>query len=314
MLDYYAKKFATLRVDRKRGPAPHKPILLLSVIELIERGHIRKNQIVLDAELVAAFLKLWGQLATTDHRSDIGLPFFHLQGDGFWHYQPKPGYEALVQSKAKIRSVGAIRELVECAFLDDELFHLLRHPVTRAHLAQVLINKWFPEKISQIENLLQLDAFEEMTRRFRESGGEIYQPEDLEDEQKTIVRDGAFRKVVVQVYQHRCAFCGLQILNSLGQNIVDGAHIKPFSRFYDDRLDNGLSLCKNHHWAFDRGWFSLEDDYRIVVADDLREESPHSRPMREFEGERIWLPAQTKYRPRPEAIAWHRTHIFQQAS
>jgi putative restriction endonuclease len=33
-LDYYAKKFATLRVSRSKGIAPNKPILLLSVIEL----------------------------------------------------------------------------------------------------------------------------------------------------------------------------------------------------------------------------------------------------------------------------------------
>jgi putative restriction endonuclease len=30
-LTYYAKKFANLRVDKARGTAPHKPILLLNV-------------------------------------------------------------------------------------------------------------------------------------------------------------------------------------------------------------------------------------------------------------------------------------------
>ena len=54
------------------------------------------------------------------------------------------------------------------------------------------------------------------------------------------MRDAAFRRVVVSVYEYRCALCGLQVLNSLDQNIVDGAHIQPFSQFYDDRIDNGL--------------------------------------------------------------------------
>jgi len=38
-LSYYAKKFQRLRVDRAHGIAPHKPILLLSVIEkLVEKA------------------------------------------------------------------------------------------------------------------------------------------------------------------------------------------------------------------------------------------------------------------------------------
>jgi putative restriction endonuclease len=149
----------------------------------------------------------------------------------------------------------------------------------------------------------------------QQQGGKIYQPEELETEteEKAIVRDGAFRKIVVASYEYRCAFCGLQILNLLGQNIVDGAHIKPFSLFRDDRIDNGLSLCKNHHWAFDRFWFSINDDYSIVVSEDLREDSPHAKPMQEFRGESIRLPAQECYYPRLDALQWHRQEFLDRA-
>jgi len=83
--------------------------------------------------------------------------------------------------------------------------------------------------------------------------------------EKTFVRSAAFRRIVVSLYEQRCAFCNLRIISQDSQNIVDGAHIKPFSEFRDDRFDNGISLCKNHHWAFDRGWFSIGDDYRVIV-------------------------------------------------
>jgi len=132
----------------------------------------------------------------------------------------------------------------------------------------------------------------------------------VEDESKLIVRDAAFRRIVVSAYEYRCAFCELQVLNSLNQHIVDGAHIKPFSQFRDDRFDNGLSLCKNHHWAFDRGWFTVDDDYRIVVSNDLREKSPHAQTMRDFHGQNIGLPAQQSYLPRIEALRWHRENVF----
>ena len=311
-LNYYVNKFANLRVSRSNGIAPNKPILLLSLIEMVSQGQIRKNKIELEAELIATFLKLWSHLEPV-RKPDIGLPFFHLTSDGFWHYQMKPGFESMMAASIKIRTVNAIRQTVEYAYLDEELWEVLQHSQERSVLTQVLIDSWFIDKTQQIEQLLQVNAFAELQDHLRSLGGKVYQPEELEDEQTTIVRDAAFRKIVVTTYNQRCAFCGLQILDSLGQNIVDGAHIKPFSLFYDDRIDNGLSLCKNHHWAFDRGWFGVNDDYTIVVAADLREDSPHARPIREFGGDRLNLPAQVQYYPRVEAMRWHRNNVFKAA-
>ena len=304
-LSYYCRKFAKLNVSRSSGVAPNKPILLLSIIELISQGQIRQNQITLSAELIATFLNLWSNLEPV-RQPNIALPFFHLRGDGFWYHYPKPGFELLINSHVKIRTVSALQQTVEYAYLDQELFELLWNPDSRATLTDILISTWFSDKTQQIEQLLQVDAFQEIQERLRSQGGKVYQPEELEDEQTSIVRDAAFRKIVVSVYEYRCALCGLQILNSLGQNIVDGAHIKPFSQFYDDRINNGLSLCKNHHWAFDRFWFTLNDDYTIVVADDLREDSPHATPIRAFQNQSILLPAHEQYYPRQDALQWHR--------
>ena len=72
-LQYYAKKFAKLNVNkhRVRGAAPHKPVLLISVMELIEQGKMRLKQVPLSPELISTFLKYWRSLVRTDHRSDI---------------------------------------------------------------------------------------------------------------------------------------------------------------------------------------------------------------------------------------------------
>lgn len=310
-LNYYANKFTKLRVDRAHGSvAPHKPILLLSVIELIEQGLLRHNQIPLCAELIAAFLKLWQQLGSAAHNADIGMPFFHLKSDGFWHFQPNPGFEALLDSGAKVRAVGVLRQAVEYAYLDEELFELLQQPISRNLLTTALLNHWFADKTQQVQEILRINAFTEFQQELLATGGKVYQEADLKDETKTVVRDATFRKVIVSIYEYRCAFCSLQILTSLGQNIVDGSHIMPFSQFYDDRIDNGLSLCKNHHWAFDRGWFSISDDYTIVVTDSLREDSPFCKPMQQFNGDRIRLPVHAQYYPRLEALRWHRQHVF----
>lgn len=312
-LDYYVNKFANLRVSRSSGVAPNKPILLLSIIELISQGEIRRNQIPLSAELIATFLKLWSHLEPV-RKPDIGLPFYHLTSDGFWYFEMKLGFESLIAAKVKIRTPSTIRQTVEYAYLDDELWEILQNPQDRTVLTHVLINSWFNERTQDIESLLQVNAFAELQDQLQRSGGKVYQPEELEDEQAVIVRDGAFRKIVVSTYNQRCAFCGLQILDSLGQNIVDGLHIKPFSQFYHDRINNGLSLCKNHHWAFDRFWFTINDDYTIIVSDNLREDSPNARPMREFRGDRIILPSQQQYYPRVDAMRWHRQEFLKRSA
>lgn len=312
-LSYYHKKFANLGVSRSRGIAPNKPILLLSVIEMISTEQIRQNQIPLSAELIATFLKLWSHLEPV-RKPDIGLPFFHLISDGFWHYQLRSGFESLIAAKVKIRTPNTIKQTVEYAYLDEELFEILQDPDARSYLTHVLIDSWFDDKTQQIEQLLQINAFQELQELLRSQGGKVYQPEELKDEQTSIVRDAAFRKIVVSVYDYRCALCGLRILNSLGENIVDGAHVKPFSQFYDDRINNGLSLCKNHHWGFDRFWFTLNDDYTIIVANDLLEESPNSTPLKDFHNQSILLPAHTQYYPRQDALQWHREAFFKKVA
>jgi putative restriction endonuclease len=312
-LSYYCKKFEKLNVSRSSGMAPNQPILLLSIIELISQGQIRQNQIILSAELIATFLNLWRYLEPV-RKPDIGLPFFHLKGNKFWHHQPKLGFESVIASGVKIRSVNLLRETVQYAYFDEELFTLLVDPAPRGELTDILINTWFRDKTQEIERLLQVDAFEELQERLRLQGGKVYEPEELKDEQTSIVRDAAFRKIVVSTYDYRCALCGLKILNSLGENIVDGAHIKPFYLFRDDRIDNGISLCKNHHWAFDNFWFTLNDDYTVIVADDLWEDSLHATPIREFQGQLIIQPAYKPYYPRPDALQWHREAFFKKVA
>lgn len=308
-LDYYVKKFSNLNVNRSKGVAPNKPILLLAIIELISQGKIRQNQINLSAELIATFLNLWSHLAP-GRKPDIGLPFFHLKSGKFWHHQPKPGFEKAIASGLKIRSVGLLRETVLYGYFDPELFVLLIDPNSRTVLTDALINTWFKNKTQEIERLLQVDAFAEWQERLRLEGGKVYEPKELEDEQISIVRDKAFRNNIVLTYNHTCALCGLRIISSLEQNIVEGAHIKPFYLFHDDRINNGLSLCRNHHWAFDRFWFTLNDDYTVIVADDLRETSPHCTPIKEFHNNSITLPIQQEYYPRRDSLQWHRETFF----
>jgi putative restriction endonuclease len=318
-IKFYTNKFVNLKVSLSHGVAPNKPILLLSVIEMIGLGILHNNEIPLSGELIATFLNLWSHLEPI-RKPNIGLPFYHLISDGFWHYKMKSGFESLLTAKVQVRSPQAIRQTVEYAYLDSELWELLQNAENRSVLTHVLIDKWFVNKSQQIEKLLQVNVFGELEEELRQQGGKVYDPKELEDdetfivEQKSIIRDTAFRKLVVTTYNQTCALCGMKVLDTLSQNIVDGSHIMPFSQFYDDRINNGISLCKNHHWAFDRFWFTLDDDYTVIVDDKLTEQSPNAKPIREFRGDTIILPSQSQYYPRLDAIEWHRREFLKRTA
>lgn len=312
-INYYIKRFAKLKVDKASGtPAPHQPILLLSVVEQFERGKISHSRICLTPELIATFLKYWSNLVTTDHRSDVSLPFFHLAGKKkvkFWHLMPNPGFEAVVESGTKIKGLSALRNTVKYAYLDDELYEYLQDVSSRLELSEVLVRTWFSAKSQQLEDLYAVDELETIQLKLFEKGGAIYTAEDVKDQDKTFVRSAAFRRNLVSLYEQRCMLCRLKIISRDNQNIVDGAHIKPFSEFRDDLFDNGLALCKNHHWAFDRGWFGISDDYKAIVPHDrFYEENPAGmRSLKDFNEETILLPNQKSYNPRIDSLQWHRS-------
>src|SRR6266446_9721920 len=79
-------KLVHLRIDRARGdPAPHKPLLLLVILELAEQGLLPEDLLPLSPELAFRFFTFWNVVAHRRTRPpDVRLPFHYLQSDGLW--------------------------------------------------------------------------------------------------------------------------------------------------------------------------------------------------------------------------------------
>ncbi|MEG4214579.1 HNH endonuclease [Microcoleus sp. Pol14C6] len=316
-LAYYRNCFSQIIVGKrdkytKRVDALYQPILLMSVTDLIAQGLIEENKITISDELTNTFNKYLSVLSPhSREKVSFSIAFFHLSINNrkppFWHLKFNEGYEG-----KRGQSITTLKRNVDSAKLDEKLFNLLQDSNARKELIDVLISVWFSSTNKQIEDILNINQFFQDSTLHQldtiESGNTDRQPKVYL--KKSVVREAFFRKSIVHLYDYRCAFCRLKVTRSLSQSIVDGAHIKPFSEFYDNRPDNGLSLCKNHHWAFDRGWFAVDDRYQIIVASDLQEDSPYPRLMREFQGEEILLPSSDQYYPRIDALQWHRKNVF----
>ncbi len=159
ILGYYAKKFQRLRVDRAHGLAPHKPILLLAVIELIAQGKIQENRIDLSARLNRTFLKYWSYLGSADHNPDISQPFYYLKSGKFWHLVANRGQEWVITEKLKLKTLGEVRRVVNYAYLDEDLFDFLREPKFCDSLLDSLALRWFPAHLDAIREIAKTDQF-----------------------------------------------------------------------------------------------------------------------------------------------------------
>jgi len=144
MIDaYYQSKLTGLNVDRSSGhPKPHKVCLLFAVMDLIEDGKLTRNAITINEDLKAAFTRHFEKLKKGNDTNKITLPFYHLAGDGIWNFKVKPGHEAefeALKAKTSSPSEKALFNVIDYAYLDEQIFGYFQNDLTRAEAKQILL-------------------------------------------------------------------------------------------------------------------------------------------------------------------------------
>lgn len=308
MLNNWLKRLAKLRVDRaSKNPAPHKPLLLLAILDQIEDGSITSNIVRLTPELAFRFLGYWeivGSRGRAVGRAE--LPFFHLQSDGFLRHVAIPGLEAALGS-IRPTSVELLNKVISHAELPEEFFELMRNKNYRDTARKTLIaGGWFfPEEKIKLLAMLGLDSSD-----FALDGGSM--PEASREEDVKQGRDIKFRLQIVPLYHYSCALCGIKMLLPSGIALVEAAHIHQFAQSWNNDITNGMALCRNHHWAFDQGLWSIDTSFEIVVAcGKFAEQAPGQTGLMSYHSKQLdfsWL--QPECRPSQKNLDWHRKHKF----
>ncbi len=320
-LDKFIYDFTHLRRDYKKGGAPHKPILLLSVISQFYNDNIKENKVFITPELVGEFKRIWSDLVETDHHCIFALPFYHLRSSSFWYLKPKYGFEGIVNSKIAMKSFSNLNDAVEYVYLDEDLYDFMQNKIDRNKLLNAILDKYFPStkhhfnfKNSDLyyksaEEKILFDSPDEYSITLKELQKNLKEEEYFEE---TFIRSTIFKRKVPIIYKNRCAVTGLQINATFNISMVDACHIKPFSVSYDDTITNGISLSPNIHRAFDRGMLTIDKDYKVVVSNKFNENfvSDKSYSIKQFHGKRIILPKDKRFLPNLENLEWHRQNIF----
>jgi putative restriction endonuclease len=125
---------------------------------------------------------------------------------------------------------------------------------------------------------------------------------------KARVNQGFFRKMVLAAYDNTCCVTGLNIAD-----LLIASHIMPWSVDVKNRLNpcNGLCLNALHDMAFDKGYISISDDFRVLVSpriEKLKTANSRIELLLKFDRKKINLPS--RFIPDQRLLERHRKEIF----
>lgn len=306
ILQHYQDRFCQVRRAPWKGDwALQKPVLILTLIDWVEKGKLRMNRVILEDGLFQLFRQNWRLLVDDYPERKVFRPLFHLQSDGFWRLLNRQGnqVDAFVGSKLGLEKSGIYGQL------DEPLFRLLQIADFRQILRMVVVGHFFPEKGGEyvqenphylFEHLSSLEMAIRQGGTMAKFGKKVIRYEGY-------LRNMAFRRVILQLYDHRCCVSDLRVFADVP--MIEAAHIVPFTSSGNNSPRNGLALCPNLHRAFDWGLISITDDYRVLVRKGLRESEDSLYRLNKIEGRSLSLPQDDRFCPDPHFLGHHRNRF-----
>lgn len=287
----------------ERHERPHKPLLLLTVIDLIAQGKAAPDRVMWSSDLRARFALYFERVKKRDDQCTPENPFLYLRQEQWW--QPVRLSSLGEHPLDGTPTVGDANRGTVFARVTAPLAPWLIQSKDRVRLRDAIIARFFPLARDHLSPLFQ-EAF-----TVREAPPISIPAED--DTEPLPGRSSGFRRITLEIYDYQCAACGLRIKLPQVDDLtfVDAAHIIPFSVSRNDHPTNGLALCKNHHWAMDRSLIAPTPDHiwRVSRLIEPRRSSGEAE-LRELEGKPILLPHDEAFLPCLSALAWREQRLF----
>ncbi len=154
------------------------------------------------------------------------------------------------------------------------------------------------------------EVFVRVAERLRGTPVSLHSPGISEAyvQQLTNVRigQGAFRILVTEAYERRCAITGERTLPAL-----EAAHIQPYSEARTHEVSNGLLLRADLHLLFDRGLITITPEYQVRVSPAIRDRFDNGRDYYALENKqlKVW-PKIERDQPSESKLLWHNKNKF----
>ena len=128
----------------------------------------------------------------------------------------------------------------------------------------------------------------------------------MKESQPRRIRDPQFRQRVLRAYEHSCAVTGFRVALSGSYFGCEAAHVRWHAYDGPDTVDNGLAVEPTLHKLFDAGAWTLTDDRRVLVSEELTGTDATVERIRSYHGQPIRQPLPGEPPVGLGFIRWHR--------
>lgn len=232
----------------------------------------------------------------------------YLAWSAFGERNGTDSLQTLNEAISKYRQKSHITEKnpqIGCVILTD-VFYFDEHdwiPAPKSFCGSIVQGKKYYTEDEEGKCLYQSVLERLQSREYKENDTEKRFAKSMT---KHRLGQGAFRVVVTDAYNRRCAITGEKTLP-----VLEAAHIKPFSKDGPNDVNNGLLLKSDFHTLFDEGYITIDQDYRVDVSKRLHEDYGNGKDYYKYHGQRLLiLPDKTVQLPSKEYLEWHNENVF----
>lgn len=290
----------SLRRDKQgKHERPHKPVMLLAVMDLIELGLVHSGKIPPSRKLKKLFHSYFQVVRKEDDKETPQNPYYFMSGESFWNLSMKSGNPTIYAPGQPKRapSWSGLEDQVEYAIIEPELFSHMANPLSRELLREAIISRYFADQRDAIKHICNSNTI----------GAGKEESESIQEVPPG--RDAGFRKIVMEIYDYRCAACGLRILID-NIALVEAAHLIPYSVSHDDNPCNGMALCRNHHYAMDRHLIAPAPNGNWKVSSRLDDRVDGQRQLMELNDRSIIGPTNKIFKPKAKSLEWRASRLL----
>lgn len=286
-MDNFLEEVRKIKVNRVgQLVSLHKPLLLLLTIGKVYNGH--KNHFLFDEleyELTSLISK-YGLKNTSKVQAQY--PFIYLASNSsIWICSKDKNDLAHPDAASRKELLGSTGSF------SHEFYNFLLDPTNLFNTVELVLNQYWP------------DAYH--TELLNDVG--IYNFCFGKALAQKNVRGRKFVEIVLDAYERKCAICHQSI--RLGDALVgiDACHVKPIQHFGDDNVNNGIALCKIHHWALDRGAISISQEMNLLVSRKLNGNKLFDF-FTCFENKSLFIPRDSSFELSRINTEYHTKYIF----
>ena len=144
MPNYYIDLLSHMSVNKNKSKtAPHKAVLLLTIIDMVEAEEISSPFIQITDSLIENFRRVWNTYVPSHsgYEPRIAYPFFHLSSSPFWELVKAPSY----QGQTEYSTIKALERDYSGAIIDVGLFRMMKDPISCKEIRTLLKSIYLAE-------------------------------------------------------------------------------------------------------------------------------------------------------------------------